>query len=30
MAAAAIGYEGDPNIGRRPVERPAIDETHTR
>ena len=30
MAAAAIGYEGDPNIGRRPVERPAIGETHTR
>ena len=30
MAAAAIGYEGDPNVGRRPVERPAIDETHTR
>lgn len=30
MAAAAIGYEGDPNVGRRPVERPAIGETHTR
>jgi glutamyl/glutaminyl-tRNA synthetase len=30
MAAAAIGYDGDPDIGRRPVERPAIDETHTR
>lgn len=30
MAAAAIGDEGDPNLGRRPVERPAIDETHTR
>jgi glutamyl/glutaminyl-tRNA synthetase len=30
MAAAAIGYEGDLKIGRRPVERPAIDETHTR
>ena len=29
-AAAAIGYEGDPNIGRRPIERPAIGETHTR
>jgi glutamyl/glutaminyl-tRNA synthetase len=30
LAAAAIGYDGDPNLGRRPVERPAIDETHTR
>ena len=30
MAAVAIGYDGDPNIGRRPVERPAFDETHTR
>jgi glutamyl/glutaminyl-tRNA synthetase len=30
MAAAAIGYDGDPKIGRRPVERPAFDETHTR
>jgi glutamyl/glutaminyl-tRNA synthetase len=30
MAAAAIGYDGDPNIGRRPVERPAIGQTHTR
>jgi glutamyl/glutaminyl-tRNA synthetase len=30
MAAAAIGYEGDPNIGRRRVERRAIGETHTR
>lgn len=30
MAAAAIGYDGDPNLGRRRVERPRIDETHTR
>jgi len=30
MAAAAIGYDGDPNLRRRAVERPAIDETHTR
>jgi glutamyl-Q tRNA(Asp) synthetase len=30
MAAAAIAYDGDPNIGRRPIERPAIDEAHTR
>jgi glutamyl/glutaminyl-tRNA synthetase len=30
MAARAIGYDGDPNIGRRPVERPGIGETHTR
>jgi glutamyl/glutaminyl-tRNA synthetase len=30
MAAAAIAYDGDPKIGRRPIERPAIDETHTR
>jgi glutamyl/glutaminyl-tRNA synthetase len=30
MAAVAIGYEGDPNIGRRPVERRSIGETHTR
>ena len=30
LAAAAIGYDGDPNLGRRPVERPAIDEAHTR
>jgi len=30
MAAAAIGYEGDPNLGRRTVERPVIDGTHTR
>jgi glutamyl/glutaminyl-tRNA synthetase len=30
MAAAAIAYDGDPNIGRRPVERPAVDEAHTR
>ena len=26
----AIGYEGDPNIGRRPVERPGSMEAHTR
>ena len=30
MAAAAIRYEGDPNLGRRAIERPAIDRTHTR
>ena len=30
MAAAAIAYEGDPNIGRRPVERSVSDEAHTR
>ena len=30
LAAAAIGYDGDANLGRRPVERPAIDDTHTR
>jgi glutamyl/glutaminyl-tRNA synthetase len=30
MAAAAIGYDADPNIGRRPVDRPAIEETRPR
>jgi glutamyl/glutaminyl-tRNA synthetase len=30
MAAVAIGWDGDPKIGRRPVERPVIGEPHTR
>ena len=30
LAAAAIAYDGDPNLGRRRIERRAIDETHTR
>jgi glutamyl-Q tRNA(Asp) synthetase len=29
LAAAAIGYDEDPNVGRRPVERSSIAETHT-
>jgi glutamyl/glutaminyl-tRNA synthetase len=30
MAALAVGYGGDPNVGRRPVERLGTRETHTR
>jgi glutamyl/glutaminyl-tRNA synthetase len=30
MAAAAVGYVGDPNVGRRPIEHPGHTEAHTR
>ena len=30
MAAAAVGYGGDPNIGRRSIEHPGSQEAHTR
>ena len=30
MAAAAIGYDGDLDLGRRAIERLEIDGTHTR
>ena len=30
MAAATVGYGGDPNVGRRPVEHPGSQEAHRR
>jgi glutamyl/glutaminyl-tRNA synthetase len=29
MAAAAVGYAGDPNVGRRHIERSAVGKAHT-